>query len=363
MPAMVALSQVVDVSVKLSRPALTAAGFGRPAILGTSGRLSGRWQLYTALSAMLSDGFSQTDLEYQEAASMLAQESQNGKQIKSWLVIQQGETEQPSDALAAAVENGAVWYATCATSRARADIEDIAAWTETSGMRMFVGQSSDAELLAASYDPENASACVASALKARGYNRSAVMFHHDDSECAAAALLGSVLPFAPGTITWAHRVLVGVTVSPLSGGDFIRLTGTSDDPGSGKNAFVYVTVGGSSRTERGMMASGLWADARRAGDWFDEELTIELANLIFDSKVPFDRSGLMCIQAAIFAVITRAQSKGVLDSGSEASITMPELSEMSASDKANRVLRPAPKISANLSGAIHFVPVEATVTV
>lgn len=276
-------------------------------------------------------------------------------------VVAEGQAgELASVALADAVSQGAVWYATCTTRRSRAEIEDIAAWTETAGMKIFVGQTFDAQLLAANYDPQQPAACVASGLKARGYNRTALVYHRPE-ECAAAAVLGAALPFDPGTITWAYQTLVGVTPARLSDGDFARLTGTAQNPAAGKNVMVYTTIGGSNRTARGMMASGLYIDARRAGDWLDDQMTVEIANRIYDHKLPFTRKGLEEIKALIFLVLTRAQEREVL-SGEAFKIKMPALSDISDADRSNRYLNPPPEVQARLSGAIHHVAVRMTVS-
>lgn len=266
--------------------------------------------------------------------------------------------------LAAAVAAGAEWYETLLTSRDTRVIAEAAAWAETAYPPRILGvTSAEAALLSTTYSPLSPYASLGSELKALLRHRTATWYHDVSSEDLAAAIAGRALPFTPGTSTRALKRLVGVTAPALTDAQIVALMGTQTDPQSGQNVNAYFShSNGIALTQRGMMASGRFIDVTRAVDYLQNRIATAVFNLmVMNEKIPFTQSGLDLIGATVAGVLEGARAAGVLAQDEEFQVSVPDIADISASDRTNRVLNPPITWNATLSGAIHHAQVNGTV--
>ncbi len=193
-------------------------------------------------------------------------------------------------------------------------------------------------------------------LKALALDRTALFFSKTaDTQFPEAAWSGGILPFDPGSITWFAKTLAGITVDDL--------TGTEKAKALGNNVNIYTTIGGVNMTQNGTMASGRFIDIRRGVDWIqarmEENIFFQIVNL---PKIPYTDAGVAIIENEIRFVLNDAIDKDVIADDPEPTITVPKVLDVSANDRAARLL-PDVKFTARLAGAIHKVEIQGTVSV
>lgn len=278
----------------------------------------------------------------------------------------------PAEDLDEITDADAAWYCTILASRVVAEIIEVARWTQSASPRkIFLAQSSDAAAPADAYDsatPDD----VAEILRALGYSRTALFWHDDDAERVDAAVAGKMLPERPGSETWAHKELVGVTPT-LGVGAFAALAmpssqrgnllGSGSGPG-GKNANIYYQVTADvSTTWRGTMASGNWIDEIRFVDWLEAEMAARLYTVqLQNPKIPFTDAGIQMLAAQVLSVLQAAEDTGGIASDPKFTVSAPRASEVSAANRAARVLNPPITFGARLAGAVHEIEIEGSVS-
>lgn len=276
----------------------------------------------------------------------------------------------------------ASWYATVmaangsapASGRTEAVILRAAAWHEANNdpqRHLLIAQSNDPDAPDTAYDSVTPND-VAETLRSLGYVRTLYIWHDDDAEYVDAAVAGRMLPEDPGTETWAWKNLVGVTPAALTATERENLIGPVREGAGGKHANIYYALTDStSRFVRGTVASGLWVDLVRYVDSLHARLSTAAANYVLakDGKVPYTRAGIEALAAQIRGVLegdTRAGKLApIVSSAGELlvpayTVTAPDLSTISDTDRQNRVL-PAITFTAQYSGAIHELSITGTV--
>jgi hypothetical protein len=216
--------------------------------------------------------------------------------------------------------------------------------------RILVLQTSDALAWSASSVSD-----VAFNLKAAGYTRTSTWAYPHLGLATgqlAAALLGRCLPLDPGSITFAHKELAGVTVdSP---------TETQRAALEGKNANHYTEIGDGGNTFPGKSAEGEWIDVIRDLDRsFDRLQTSVLSVLRSSNKVPFTDDGIDVVGNALRGALRADVTDGIYASFT---VTTPAASAVSSADKAARSLTGV-TFTATLAGAIHVTNITGTVSV
>lgn len=224
-----------------------------------------------------------------------------------------------------------------------------AGWVETV-RRILVLQTADA----LAWDASSV-ADIAFSLKATGYTRTSVWgYPHLGLATGqlAAALLGRCLPLDPGSITFAHKELAGVTV--------VSLTETQQAAIEGKNANHYTEIGDGGNTFPGKVAEGEWIDVIRDIDRsFDRMQTAVLSVLRSSNKIPFTDDGIDTVGNALRGALRADVTDGIY---STFAVTTPAASAVSSADKAARSLTGV-TFSATLAGAIHLTTITGTVSV
>jgi hypothetical protein len=221
-------------------------------------------------------------------------------------------------------EDSTSWYITNIESRADADINEVALWTE-SRAKIFVGQSDDLAGLVAF-----------TAWNAAGYNRSAGIYHATDGEYLDAAWSSSGgglnLDAEDGVGIWAYRALEGVPFDPVTGAEATSIYAV--------DANLYGRNKGVSFTSKGTMASGRFMDVTTTVDWLTARIE-EAAIALFvgtPTKVPYTNAGINTVVAALQDVLNAGVTYGHFSPDIPPVIKAPDVRDVSEQDKIDRVL-------------------------
>ena len=240
---------------------------------------------------------------------------------------------------------GKSWYALCLVSRVESDVLEAAIWIQAN-KRIFVTASSDVNVKSA------LTTDIASQLKALSYDRVAVIYSADAANYPDAAWLGRMLPKDPGSATWCHKVLTGITID--------ELTDTEENNLQGKNCNYYITRGGGGRTHWGYTAEGEWIDVIRGIDWIEARMQEEVYALVIAvDKIPYTNKGIGMVGTPIEQVLIQAQDREILDSYE---ITLPDAADFTATQKQSRILTGI-TFTGVLAGAVHSTAINGSVSV
>jgi hypothetical protein len=342
MPA--AITEFID--VLLSGAAAEKFAFGIP--LGafthtiTVNRQDGP---YFSLSEVVAAGFTAaaTPEIYAWASAVFAQDDGVDSLLIGRIDALDANLTASLDAIEAAGAN--TWYITNIQSRADADIADLAAWTETRN-KLAIVQSSDIALAAAL------------ALQTAGYNRTALIYHDDDTEYLDGAWTssgGGMNLDAPGGVgIWAYRQLDGVPFDDVTAAEATSIYAA--------DANLFGRNKGLSFTSKGTAASSRFLDVQTSIDWVKARTEEEILSLFVGTptKVPYTNAGINLVAAAIQNVLNRGVNFGHFSPDVAPTVTAPDVSTISSADKINREL--TLQASAVLAGAIQKVNLTINLT-
>lgn len=250
---------------------------------------------------------------------------------------------------ACALENND-WYGLHCYSHVKADILEVAAYAEAA-KKLYGTSSSDSDILSS---PGTDTTSVAKALLDAGYERTYLLYSAVANtvypECAWA---GKELARSPGTSTWKFKTLAGVTVDSL--------TDTQYENALAKNCNVYVRIGGQNITVEGFVSGGEFIDTMRNIDYLVNQIQIDqYSRFVNLPKIPFTQSGISIVENELRGTIQRATVDGILADDTAVEYTIPKIKDISANDRANRILRGV-KFKARIAGAIHKEFIEGIV--
>lgn len=161
-------------------------------------------------------------------------------------------------------------------------------------------------------------------------------------------------------ITMANKSLTGVTSLDLSDVQYSTLQS------KGYNFYTKTTDIDTDMFIDTAMASGQFFDTLQAADWLAYDIKYNLVNLVQTSdKIPFTEDGLAIVRQTISETCVAALNAGVIGTGYDNDnnliengylIDIPELSEISQTDKAQRILRGV-KVTFLLAGALQVINV------
>lgn len=241
-----------------------------------------------------------------------------------------------------------IWYGLCIVSKVASDIEQVAAYIETQ-KKIFVAASADSGIIG------SGSTDVASILNAKAYVRTAILYSAQAAFGADAAWLGRMLPTGVGSATWKFKQLVGIVSDNLSA--------TSVLNAQTKKANVYIPVGGVDITSEGVVASGEYIDVTRFIDWLVATMEANVYGLLINSdKIPFTNKGIATVENAVRQTLQEGVDNGGLSTTPAPVVTVPDVLNVSQSDKAARTLNNV-VFTATLAGAIHKVNIQGFVSV
>jgi hypothetical protein len=241
------------------------------------------------------------------------------------------------------------WYGVVNPWNSKAMVTAIAAWVETN-LRFYVATTLDGDVLS------NAGGNVAATIKASSYKRTLPFYHGRNGEGAGAAWMALQFAKPPGSSTWAHKTLIGITPSKLNASQTTAL--------QTNNVSWFRTLGGRNTTSRysGKVASGEWADVIIGLDWLTARMQERLFQHLADSeKVSYTDAGIHELDAEIRAQLREAVTQGVLVDNANLRTVVPSAAAVSQTDRNNRALN-AVKFYGDLAGAIHGLSVVGTVS-
>lgn len=240
------------------------------------------------------------------------------------------------------------WYTIHLTNQSEAVINAAAAYIETVKKLMVVTCGND-EILDSLVTDD-----VASDLYANSYDRTAIIFHNLPFQFPCCAWAGLMLPKDPGSATWKFKSLVGITYETFTSSEIAAL--------NGKRCNFYTRIAGISIMQQGYASSGEWIDTTRGTDWIrarlQERIFGVLANL---DKIPFTDPGIAAVEAEVRAQLLEGITNGFLADTPDFIVTVPLAADVSAADKANRIL-PDVEFTATLAGAVHKVEISGVIS-
>ncbi|WP_454691130.1 hypothetical protein [Achromobacter aloeverae] len=283
-----------------------------------------------------------------------------GMSVKGNLTVGQVEsTETPSVALAACREESDDWYGLALASRDTADVLDAAEWAESNN-KLFCASSFQAGIVDAAVNNDLATQC-----QQKQYFRTHVWYHGSAAaEALDMAIQSNRFTFYPGQETWANVRLAGIT--------YDNLREDQAKAAFAKNANTFEQFRNFAITQGGKVAAGEWIDVIRFRDWLAEQIKINVVSQIINAggKVPFTDDGIQIIANGVRAALLLGQKRNGIapteqdDAGNAIPgflIQVPRSVNISANDKANRILRDL-KFSARLAGAIHVAELQGSLT-
>lgn len=255
------------------------------------------------------------------------------------------------------------WYVAVPVNQGKAVLIALGAAIEATGTKGMFYSSSDDEIIAGT------ASNVMDSLNTSGYNRVVGIYHHKAAyQFAGARWLGKCIPKTIGSFTWAYK--------GLSGLDYSTLTSTQITTIEGYNGNYYVQSHDVSKTFWGKVQGGdnVYFDITQGVDWTYARMSETLAGIFFGlDKVPYTNPGIGLLEAGVWQVIREGIGMELIDAGEPANdktgtastepwVKFPTVADTTTANRAARHL-PSGKYWYKLTGAIHTVEVNGTVTV
>mgnify|MGYP001029713643 FL=1 len=191
------------------------------------------------------------------------------------------------------------------------------------------------------------------------YLRTAVIYSESADEYAHVAWLTECFSYAPGSETWAYKMLSGVKAAELT----TREMGKFDEA----NVNYYISCANKDITLQGKVVGGEWIDVIRFRDWLKNEMQIRIFSLFVKyPKIPYLDSGITLVENQMRAALQNGQEAGGIamtefDENEEPvegfTVTVPKAASLSSAERASRKLRNC-RYTARLAGAIHMVEIQ-----
>jgi hypothetical protein len=246
------------------------------------------------------------------------------------------------------------WYGLAVDCNSKPVLQAAAAWVETQ-TKMLACNTSDWTAYTSGQTTD-----IGNTLKGLTYARTLTVATKDHTDTyAGVAVLAERLPhdvadgFGGGT--WAFKPLVGVPVESWTPTEVTNLRA--------KNYETYVTTAGQARTLDGKTASGEFADITRGIDWLKIRTQERIVQAQFaNQKIPFTDKGGSVMFSCLDAQLSEGTTGGLLSDDPSYSITVPKVSTISSTNRANRKFTGL-KFKATLAGAIHLTEITGSVGV
>lgn len=339
------LDRIVNVSISRAPIGVTSASLNRLLILGNTNKAEGvRTKLYSSLTEVAAD-FETTDPEYKAASLAFGQEVKPNDIMIGQVL---GNEEDFKDAYTNISLNSPDFYGVVVCTKDATKIISVADLVEGDDKPRILGVSTnDVKTLV-----QNDTSHTAYKLKAKGYMRTFCAYNSTADAYTESAMFGKMFTKDPGSATWALKQVSGVTADVLSNAQLNTLSALNC------NSYIkFSTL--NALFHEGKMVGGEWIDVIQAIDYIKTNIQTEVFNVLLNAdKVGFDDDGLTAIQSAINNPLVRAARLGIVDEKS-ISITMPALSDISATDRAARKLKGV-KWECRVLHAIHAVDIKGT---
>lgn len=252
----------------------------------------------------------------------------------------------PAALLAVDAEND-IWY--CLTADTQVTAEQLALSDLINSMDKIYGLSS-ADVVA----PTTGTTDIGAVLNAKSASRTfGVYSATSTTEYPAVAWIGSQLAVTPGSNDWDFKRASGVTRSILTPTQITNLRAKSWN--------FYRTKGGVNVFQDGNMFDKKPIDVQIGKDWlkarFQEGIYFRIINSL---KIPMTDSGLLIVENEIRAVLSLAESNGLIDSGWK--VTTPPVLSIPANLRAQRAAGVF-VIQARVQGSIRSVSLQMFLSV
>ena len=233
------------------------------------------------------------------------------------------------------------WYGLALVGADEADYEEVAHIIETTE-KIFAFSTQSKE----------------STFSRTDYLRTFGIFSESVDEYAHVAWLARCFSFAPGSETWAYKMLTGVSVSELTTWEMSRFEES--------NMNYYVACANKNITLQGKMLGDEWIDVIRFRDWLKNEMQIRIFELFVQNpKIAYTDSGITLVENQMRATLQEGQKVGGIaetefDENDEPiegyTVTVPKAASLNSAQRASRKLQGC-KYTARLAGAIHVVEI------
>lgn len=236
----------------------------------------------------------------------------------------------------------------------KATILALAAQVEAT-QQFFIARTSDTACGTA------ATTDVMSSVQTSAYTRTSVIFAQSaTNDYRDGAWFGRMLPYTPGTATYAHKTLSGIAADTLasSEADFIN----------GKNGTTYMTVAGINETFESKCGSGDFIDTITGQTELQAALQIAVfGTFTTQQKVPYTDFGIESLATITRSVIKARTAKkpgdfSFLAASPEPLVTVPLAANVTGSDKSARILKNI-TFAAKIAGAIHRAVINGNISV
>lgn len=157
-----------------------------------------------------------------------------------------------------------------------------------------------------------------------------------------------------GVGTWAYKTLSGPTPDTA-------LSATDTDSVHAAKGNVYQRLKGLNFTSKGTMASGRHIDVTTTMDWVKVRIEEAVLALFVGAteKIPYTSTGIALVRAAVQAVLDAGVRNGHISPDFPRTITMPDITAVSAAQKAARTLTFS--VHFTIAGAIQEADITVTV--
>lgn len=250
-----------------------------------------------------------------------------------------------STQLANLLNANANWYGLAVEHMDDTSVKAVSAWAEANPV-LYVAQGADSnEILGASV--------TGAALKASAYKRSGIIWSGTPGNFAAAAWLGKMLPFTPGSATWMFKTLAGVTVD--------NLTPTQRANLDANNVNHYDAIAGINMTRYGYAAGGQYFDILVGTDWLAAAMkTAVFGALVNAPKIPYTDPGIEVVAGQMRGVLATGVRNNFLAEGTT-NVIPQKVASATTADKGNRILN-SMAFNARMAGAVHKVIISGSLT-
>lgn len=349
-----ALRDIVDVQIVRQTAAITRVGFGTLAFVfeattaptlrvltfGSAQEIANSGDLTANARAALSAAFSGSLAPVQVKAIYKLSGQVDPENDETYV-----------EALTAAQAIDEDWYCVTIQSRSDADISAVAAWVEARD-KIFIAATASADVL----NPALATD-IGSSLLAASFSRTGMIYAGTAMTAwPDTTWAGGMLPYDPGSATWAFKAVPGVAGQKFTSGQITAL--------ENKRVTRIENIQGLSRTVGGYTSDpGAYLDIIRGIDWLKqtmaEDIFVALAN---NPKIPYTNAGISIVEGLIWSRLQAAINRNVIDDDDNLTVFTPDVASIPQIDRANRHL-PDVRFTARLAGALHSVVIRGTVSV
>lgn len=336
------MSRYVESVITRETGAVSRAGFGTVLVLGTT--KAAEYKEYMADEAVsgVTTDFGADSKELKLIKAIMGQNPRPAKVAVLGVLFDEasGQPTTLTAALSTLLLSKSDWYFLTCTSQKDAVITALAGWTATQDKAYFASTSNKT-------------------LGTTLNQLQTVILVHDKPETyPAEALVGAIAPLDPGTYTATFKTLSGIAAASFNTTEINQIHAA--------NGNTYIREGGVNITSNGKTTGGEWFDIIQSQHYLNARIVENVFGLLVSvPKVPFDAGGIAMTVARVESAIKGAPDGMIArDEGGKLiyTITAPDISEISANDKANRLL-PGIKWRVTLAGAIEKVEVEGVLAI